>query len=491
MKKIVSIIMTAAIFAAVTVPVMAKDDKITSEEVKELFCSNGLQNYPELLEREAIIQNPQVGGWEKDVYKLKDLVDVSFSYKGCTMQEEYCQGRRVDLNNSLHDDEITFHALDKDGYTVSISIYSDDYGLEEYRGKVYYHNYPTEGREPYSDEAFSFFNIDGEKYGYQKIADIINEADIGKVNVIASASMVLYIRSDKGEYVIPQEPSYDLSATYLGREEISYAAGVLIPFEEYERICVYIDKNDRDDPRDIKFAVDKAQNVIYYDDSMNGDEIRDTDTLSAYIGTESVFSDVEGDLVSFVNELADLGIITGYEDGTFRPSGTLTRAEAAAMISRMLHYSGEYDGRFSDVPTDAWYAAELAALLDKGIINGTGDNTFSPEDTIKYIDMLKIIEGVLGYTLTAADDDYAELVIEQAMKIGLLDGIGSFETNSPTLRGDIAVIISTALDTHMYTSITQVSGNDLSGAGFEIGIRFEDITLIDYINGGKLNGELK
>ena len=103
----------------------------------------------------------------------------------------------------------------------------------------------------------------------QEIAEIINEADIGKVDTIAAASMTIYIHSDKGEYVIPCERSYDLSAAYLGREEMSYDKGVLIPFEEYERVCVNIDKNDRDDTRDFKYAVDKT--VI--EEELKGDTI--------------------------------------------------------------------------------------------------------------------------------------------------------------------------------------------------------------------------
>ena len=52
--------------------------------------------------------------------------------------------------------------------------------------------------------------------------------------------------------------------------------------------------------------------TTYIGESVVGDEIRDTDTRAAYIGTDSIYDDVSGELVSYVNELSDLGIINGY-----------------------------------------------------------------------------------------------------------------------------------------------------------------------------------
>ncbi|MGM9936433.1 MAG: S-layer homology domain-containing protein [Candidatus Ornithomonoglobus sp.] len=156
------------------------------------------------------------------------------------------------------------------------------------------------------------------------------------------------------------------------------------------------------------------------------------------------------------------------------------------MIARMLKYSGEYDGRFIDVAADAWYAPEIAALAEKGIINGTSDNTFSPDSEMRYIDMLKILECVLGYASDVQNSaDYTDSVMRLAWDLKLIDNTDSFGTSDMINRGDMAILISNALDTHLYTSNVQVRSDNVT-----IGTAGEDITLIDYINGGRLNGEL-
>ena len=62
MKKTISILTTAAIFAAITVPVTAANDKLTANDVKELLCANGLQNHSELLKRSVALWISELSG---------------------------------------------------------------------------------------------------------------------------------------------------------------------------------------------------------------------------------------------------------------------------------------------------------------------------------------------------------------------------------------------------------------------------------------------
>ncbi|MFQ9149397.1 MAG: S-layer homology domain-containing protein [Eubacteriales bacterium] len=83
-----------------------------------------------------------------------------------------------------------------------------------------------------------------------------------------------------------------------------------------------------------------------------------------------------------VCSLASRGIISGYEDGNFKPERTLTRAEFAALIVRALGLEAKSDAKFSDVPKTAWYARSVAAASEYGLILGIGDNRFLPDGTI-------------------------------------------------------------------------------------------------------------
>lgn len=76
------------------------------------------------------------------------------------------------------------------------------------------------------------------------------------------------------------------------------------------------------------------------------------------------FSDVnKNDWFYYAVAMAeDVGYMSGYPDGTFRPNATITRAECAVVLSKVLN-SGNYDWYsegYQDVPTNAWYADEVA-----------------------------------------------------------------------------------------------------------------------------------
>ena len=77
------------------------------------------------------------------------------------------------------------------------------------------------------------------------------------------------------------------------------------------------------------------------------------------------------------------GIVRGFDDGTFRPDGDMTRAEAAAIFARLI--SEEKDetasgkATFTDIAGSAWYAAEVGYLEKYGIIGGYEDGTFRPD----------------------------------------------------------------------------------------------------------------
>lgn len=69
------------------------------------------------------------------------------------------------------------------------------------------------------------------------------------------------------------------------------------------------------------------------------------------------------------------------------------------------------------------------------------------------------------------------------MEIGLTQNLKSFDTTAPITRGDMAIMLSAALDTHILTKSEADFGNGIHG-----GATMQNITLIDYLNGGKLNG---
>lgn len=94
---------------------------------------------------------------------------------------------------------------------------------------------------------------------------------------------------------------------------------------------------------------------------------------------EDVFSDTSDKNVLYANAL---GIINGTGNNKFSPNGTLTRAQVAAIINRTAKVLGVdtegYSHNFTDVSSH-WVDSELGWPVEMGIINGTGNNKFSPD----------------------------------------------------------------------------------------------------------------
>lgn len=98
-----------------------------------------------------------------------------------------------------------------------------------------------------------------------------------------------------------------------------------------------------------------------------------------------------------VSSLANMGAISGYEDGTFRPNEPITRAELASMAVRFYEaFEAEYEeGTFLDVDGDEWYADAIAAAEELGILGGYPDGTVRPNNNITRAETCAIVNRVL------------------------------------------------------------------------------------------------
>lgn len=97
-----------------------------------------------------------------------------------------------------------------------------------------------------------------------------------------------------------------------------------------------------------------------------------------------------------VSTLSNMGIINGYEDGTFKPNASITRAEFTAIATRFFDYEAEYDGAFNDVSARAWYADYVQAAVDMGLVDGYPDGGFHPNSNITRAEAVTIVNRVLN-----------------------------------------------------------------------------------------------
>ncbi|ASF40755.1 hypothetical protein CEH05_16970 [Halobacillus halophilus] len=98
----------------------------------------------------------------------------------------------------------------------------------------------------------------------------------------------------------------------------------------------------------------------------------------------------------YIGALAEAGILSGYEDGTFHPNSTLTRAEMATLVVRAYDLTGESASSFPDVKAGSWAASYIDTLTANDVITGFPDGTYRPNQAIKRSEFAVIMAKLLS-----------------------------------------------------------------------------------------------
>ena len=155
------------------------------------------------------------------------------------------------------------------------------------------------------------------------------------------------------------------------------------------------------------------------------------------------------DYTKAIDTLYALGVITGYEDGTYRPENVVTRAEMAKLMVELLGYGDLVAGsksNFSDTQGH-WADAWIALAAGRGIVIGTGDGKFAPDRTVSYDEVLTMLVRGLGYT-----DNSNELkgmtwptnFKVKAAELGITKNVKMLSTGAD--RGGVAQAMANALE---------------------------------------------
>lgn len=130
--------------------------------------------------------------------------------------------------------------------------------------------------------------------------------------------------------------------------------------------------------------------------------------------------------------------LLGYEDGTVRPNGSISRAEVATVLFRLLKddvraQNLTKDNAYSDVSGTAWYAAAVSTLSKMGVISGYPDGTFRPNAPITRAEFAAMIAR-FDETAKSADTPFTDISGHWAENaIGKAYGNGWVEGSSKTV----------------------------------------------------------
>lgn len=174
----------------------------------------------------------------------------------------------------------------------------------------------------------------------------------------------------------------------------------------------------------------------------------------------SPFKDINGlESEIYIRHLHDAGLINGYDDGTFRPNSTISRAEFFTMMVRALGYLPVQSSEesFSDIENH-WGKKEIMTAVKHGLVKGNGDGTIRPDDKITIGQVALIIDraytiktyGQKGvYEKLPTKEHYAKESVKKMFDAGILtihdSTYDDFNIDRPATRAECAMMISRAM----------------------------------------------
>lgn len=174
----------------------------------------------------------------------------------------------------------------------------------------------------------------------------------------------------------------------------------------------------------------------------NGASITNEYSVSGGDYTQYAQNDLDGlntVQLEAIEKMRDMGVMTGYEDGTIRPYNTISRAEFATMLCRLMGFSADAQCGFDDA-AEHWASRYIKACADVGAINGVGDNLFAPEENVTVEQAFKIVTVSCG--MAEPNAEYPKGFILAAAANGLSDNLTTYAFDSDLTRIDAAMIMA-------------------------------------------------
>ena len=150
---------------------------------------------------------------------------------------------------------------------------------------------------------------------------------------------------------------------------------------------------------------------------------------------EEGFTDVSNHWAKeIISKFTEQGIITGYNDGTFRPDAYLKRAEAVTLLNKFFNITQSGYPNFTDVKPEDWYYFQVGAAHERGYVNGYPDGSFKPNNYVTRIEAL-----IMLYILLGAPEHNNNAVLEQ------FKDNGNIPEDKPLYRQIVAYMASNGI----------------------------------------------
>ena len=111
-----------------------------------------------------------------------------------------------------------------------------------------------------------------------------------------------------------------------------------------------------------------------------------------------------------VLSLCEKNIISGYDGNLFNPEQSITRAELASVLSKLVFDGNkQLDASYSDMDINAWYADSMAVLVNEGYLSGYDDGTLRPDVYVTRAEVVSIINRMAGIHSGSTENPFTDL----------------------------------------------------------------------------------
>lgn len=203
--------------------------------------------------------------------------------------------------------------------------------------------------------------------------------------------------------------------------------------------------------------------------------VSSVNVFAADATSKTGFSDVNESTAEgqAVVKMYEAGYIKGYEDGTFKPDGNITRAELTRVFNQVFGYKADEEKlksvkNFADNnENDAWYYNDVRIAQSNGYINGFGDNTFRPKDNFTRQQTCVVLAQAAKLSTEVKDDikindevsPWAESYVKRVISAGAisLEKNDTFRATDNITRGEVCLALAKYIGTNNSENSTEVT----------------------------------
>jgi len=175
-----------------------------------------------------------------------------------------------------------------------------------------------------------------------------------------------------------------------------------------------------------------------------------------YPDVKPILSDIKGHWAEeTIKSFVDKGFIDGYQDNTFKPDNSMTRAEFVKLVNKVFGFVQEGTEEFTDVNKDDWFYTDICIGIKEGYIKGRSKDIFAPNDNITREEVAMILTNIMKNKDENLDklnsfkdgnetSQWAQSSVEGAIEAGYLNGYEdkTIKANSNITRAEAVSMLS-------------------------------------------------